>query len=74
MYPSKFKNTYKHWLDNIRDWPISRQLWWGQQIPAFKCWSNSKPNDYKWIAANNLNEALEKAKIHFNKSSSRTFF
>jgi len=35
FYPSKFKNTYKHWLENIKDWPISRQLWWGQQIPAF---------------------------------------
>lgn len=35
FYPAKFKNTYKHWLENIKDWPISRQLWWGQQIPAF---------------------------------------
>lgn len=35
FYPDKFKNTYKHWLENIKDWPISRQLWWGQQIPAY---------------------------------------
>ncbi|MEP2023841.1 MAG: valine--tRNA ligase [Reichenbachiella sp.] len=35
FFPEKFKNTYKHWLENIKDWPISRQLWWGQQIPAY---------------------------------------
>ncbi|MDP2176504.1 MAG: valine--tRNA ligase [Bacteroidota bacterium] len=39
FYPSKFKNTYKHWLENIKDWNISRQLWWGQRIPA---WYNDK--------------------------------
>jgi valyl-tRNA synthetase len=35
FYPERFKNLYKHWLENFRDWPISRQLWWGQRIPAW---------------------------------------
>lgn len=35
LYPPKFKNIYRHWLENIKDWCISRQLWWGQQIPAY---------------------------------------
>lgn len=57
MYPSKFKNTYKHWLDNIRDWPISRQLWWGQQIPAYYY---NEANDY--VVAENNEEALKLAR------------
>jgi valyl-tRNA synthetase len=57
MYPSKFKNTYKHWLDNIRDWPISRQLWWGQQIPAYYY---NEANDY--VVAENSDEALKLAR------------
>ena len=57
LYPSKFKNTYKHWLDNIRDWPISRQLWWGQQIPAYYY---NEANDY--VVAENSDEALKLAK------------
>ena len=35
FYPSKFKNTYRHWMENIKDWCISRQLWWGHRIPAW---------------------------------------
>lgn len=35
LYPSKFKNTYRHWMENVKDWCVSRQLWWGQQIPAY---------------------------------------
>ncbi len=35
FHPAKFKNTYKYWIDNVKDWCISRQLWWGQRIPAF---------------------------------------
>ena len=57
MYPSKFKNTYKHWLDNIRDWPISRQLWWGQQIPAYYY---NEANEY--VVAENSEDALKLAR------------
>jgi len=35
LVPQKFKNTYRHWMENVRDWNISRQLWWGHRIPAF---------------------------------------
>lgn len=37
FYPAKLKNTYRHWMENIKDWCISRQLWWGQRIPAWYC-------------------------------------
>lgn len=58
FYPEKFKNTYKHWMDNIRDWNISRQLWWGQQIPAF--YYGEGENDF--VVAENIEEALNLAK------------
>lgn len=58
IYPDKFINTYKNWLENIRDWNISRQLWWGQQIPAFY-WNNN-PLDY--VIAENQETALELAR------------
>jgi len=43
FYPAKFKNLYRHWMENIKDWCISRQLWWGQRIPA---WYDEKGNVY----------------------------
>ncbi|WP_126652012.1 valine--tRNA ligase [Chryseobacterium aureum] len=58
FYPEKFKNTYKHWMENIRDWNISRQLWWGQQIPAY--YYGEGENDF--VVAETKEEALELAK------------
>ena len=58
FYPEKFKNTYKHWIENIRDWNISRQLWWGQQIPAY--YYGSGENDF--VVAENIDEALQLAR------------
>jgi valyl-tRNA synthetase len=53
LIPNKFENTYKHWMENVRDWNISRQLWWGQQIPA---WYDDKED---WVVAKTKDEALE---------------
>lgn len=58
FYPEKFKNTYKHWMENIRDWNISRQLWWGQQIPAYYYGAG----DEEFVVAETKEEALELAK------------
>lgn len=55
LYPKKFENTYRHWLENIRDWNISRQLWWGQQIPAYYY------GDGQMVVATSIEEAVEKA-------------
>ena len=57
FHPEKFKNTYKHWMENIRDWNISRQLWWGQQIPAY--YYGEGENDF--VVAENIEEALKLA-------------
>jgi len=56
LYPSKFKNTYRHWMENIKDWCISRQLWWGQQIPAYYLPQGG------YVVAETPEEALELAK------------
>lgn len=56
LHPAKFKNTYRSWMENVRDWCISRQLWWGQQIPAYYL------KDGKVIVAKDKKEALKIAK------------
>ncbi|BDC99567.1 valine--tRNA ligase [Persicobacter psychrovividus] len=55
LHPPKFKNTYRHWMENVHDWCISRQLWWGQQIPAYYL------PDGKVVVAETAEEALVKA-------------
>ena len=55
LFPKKFDNTYRHWMENIRDWNISRQLWWGQQIPAY--YYGDGKNDF--VVAESKEEALQ---------------
>ncbi len=57
LVPAKFKNTYRHWMENVRDWCISRQLWWGHRIPAWYL-----PESAEFVVASNAEEALELAK------------
>ena len=57
LYPKKFENTYRHWMENIRDWNISRQLWWGQQIPAY-FYGDGKED---FVVATTIEEAVKLA-------------
>lgn len=59
LIPPKFKNTYRHWMENVRDWNISRQLWWGHRIPAYYL------NDGTMIIAKSKREALRKAQHEY---------
>jgi valyl-tRNA synthetase len=63
LHPAKFKNLYRHWMENVHDWCISRQLWWGHRIPAWYF------NNNEFVVAENIGEALEKAK---KKSGKKT--
>ncbi|WP_415375536.1 valine--tRNA ligase [Patiriisocius sp. Uisw_017] len=67
LHPKKFENTYRHWLTNIRDWNISRQLWWGQQIPAY-FYGDGKED---FVVAETMEEALIKAKEKTGKANLR---
>ncbi|MEZ4884174.1 MAG: valine--tRNA ligase [Chitinophagales bacterium] len=63
FFPSKYKNTYRHWMENIRDWCISRQLWWGQRIPIYYLADGSH------VCAETAEEALELAKAQSGNSN-----
>jgi len=54
FHPDKFKNTYRHWMENVKDWCISRQLWWGHQIPVFYYGSGSE----EFVVAKTVEEAI----------------
>ena len=60
FYPSKYKNTYRHWLENIKDWCISRQLWWGHRIPAYYYTTEEGKKDV--VVAETAELALEEAR------------
>ncbi len=68
LIPEKFKNTYRHWMENVKDWCISRQLWWGHRIPAY--FYGSGENDF--VVALSAEEALEKARTASGNSSLAT--
>ena len=57
FHPDKFKNTYRHWMENVKDWCISRQLWWGHRIPAW--YYGNRPDDF--VVAKTKDEALRLA-------------
>lgn len=57
FFPEKFKNTYRHWMENVHDWNISRQLWWGHRIPAFYYGEHEE-----FVVAENKEKALELAR------------
>ncbi|WP_034044399.1 valine--tRNA ligase [Wocania ichthyoenteri] len=62
LFPKKFENTYRHWMENVRDWNISRQLLWGQQIPAYY-YGDGKED---FVVADTIDVAVEKAKEKTN--------
>jgi valyl-tRNA synthetase len=60
LYPARMKNIYRHWMENVRDWCISRQLWWGHRIPAYYL------PDGQYVVAESADEALKIAREKFN--------
>lgn len=65
LIPAKYKNTYRYWMENVKDWCISRQLWWGHQIPVYYL-----PNSHDYVVAENKAEAVKLVKEKFGKEIS----
>ena len=62
LIPAKYKNTYRHWMENVKDWCISRQLWWGHRIPVYYL-----PNSTEYVVAETVEEAVKRVKEKFGK-------
>ncbi len=70
FYPSKYKNTYRHWLENIKDWCISRQLWWGHRIPAYYFTAPDGKRDF--VVAESREQAEAKVRERYPEADSFT--
>ncbi|KAG8344089.1 valyl-tRNA synthetase [Trypanosoma vivax] len=69
LYPPSHQAVWYHWLENIKPWCVSRQLWWGHRIPAYKCTGVvPEVEDNSWVVARNVEEAKAKARLKFNLS------
>ena len=66
FHPAKYKNMYRHWMENVKDWCISRQLWWGHRIPAWYL-----PNG-EFVVAKTRDEAWEAGEIKNHKEQRST--
>jgi valyl-tRNA synthetase len=63
LYPAKYKNTYRYWMENVRDWCVSRQLWWGHRIPAYYY----GPGENDFVVAESIEEAAKLANVPIDK-------
>ena len=66
FYPTKYVTTYRNWLENIQDWCISRQLWWGHRIPAYFI-NGNEDEEERFVVALSKEEALQKAQAKYGK-------